>query len=441
MSKTRSMSHLGWPLVVILCSIPVILWAINQPLASRFDSPFVAVLSIGQVMGIIGLTMFAFNLILTTRAKLFENLFGGLNKVFIAHHIIGGLALIFLLAHPIFLALSLVPAGMREAAMLLVPQPGNLPVASGIFALIGLIALLFVTFYTKIPYRVWLLTHKLLGPVFLLATLHVVFTPNALSNDILMKYYLLGLCVLGLAAYVYRTLLPNVFVRRYDYVIQSVEPKATGVTQLNLVPEKRALNFKAGQFIFISFNQKGNPDEWHPFTVSSAPANGELSITVKSLGKFTKTLTELTSENTSQRVRVEGAYGKFSYRNFANTNQIWVAGGIGVTPFLSMANALGPGPYNIDLFYSVKTDAELIDIVKLQGLQSSEVGRNFRVIPFVTERQGYLTTEYIAKTSGPLSEREILLCGPPPMMASLKSQLKAANVKSSNIHSEEFSLS
>ena len=441
MALYRYTSRFGWPLLILLCSLPLIEWIVNKPLASRFDGVVLSMLSIGQVMGIIGLTMFAFNLLLTTRVKWFEDLFGGLNKVFIAHHIIGGLALIFLLAHPVFLVLSLVPSGIHEAALLLVPQTNNLPVASGIFALLGLIALLFVTFYTKIPYRIWLITHKLLGPVFLLATLHVVFTPNGLSNDILLKYYMLGLCVLGLGAYAYRTLLPNVFVRRYIYTVQGFEPKAAGVIKLNLVPEKRALNFKAGQFIFVSFNQEGLPKEWHPFTVSSAPGSGELSITVKSLGGYTKALSALAPVLIGQQVRVEGAYGRFSYRNFANTNQIWVAGGIGVTPFLSMAHALGPGPYNIDLYYSVKSDAELIDVDQLRGLQSLDAGRIFRVIPFVADRQGYLSAKYMEQVTGPLRDRDILLCGPPSMMRSLKSQLKSAGVKPGNIHSEEFSMS
>ena len=434
-------SRLGWPLLIILCLLPTIEWLVFKPLSLRFDGPVTAMLSLGQVMGIIGLTMFSFNLLLTTRVRWFEDLFGGLNKVFIAHHIIGGLTFIFLMAHPVFLALRLVPSGLRQAALLLVPQTNNLPVSAGIIALLGLIALMFVTFYTKLPYRIWLITHKLLGPVFFLAALHVLYTPNDLSADKLLKFYLTALCVLGLAAYIYRTLLPNVFIRRYPYIIQSVEPKGGGVMRMNLVPEKRPMSFKAGQFIFISFHQEGLPREWHPFTVSSGPSSGGFSLTVKALGSYTKVLTTLAPAMTMQHVLIEGAYGRFSYRNFDNHKQVWVAGGIGVTPFLSMADALGPGPYNIDLYYSVKNESELIDIAMLQGLQSLETDRIFRVIPFIGDKQGFLSAKYMQQITGPLAERDILLCGPPPMMQSLKGQLKALGVKKSRIHSEEFSMS
>lgn len=441
MLRFRHTARLGWPILILLCCLPLLEWVVFKPISQRFDGPVTTMLSLGQAMGIVGLTMFAFNLLLTTRITWFEDLFGGLNKVFIAHHIIGGLALIFLLAHPIFLALRLIPSGLRAAALLLVPQTSNLPVAAGIIALLGLIALLIVTFYTKLPYRIWLITHKLLGPVFLLATLHVIFTPNDLSADRLLKFYMLGLCVLGMGAYIYRTLLPNVFVRRYDYIIQSVVPKADGVIQLNLVPQKKALNFKAGQFIFISFHQEGLAREWHPFTVSSAPSGGSLSLTVKTLGGYTKALTAMAPVMTNQHVSIEGAYGRFSYRNFSNTNQVWVAGGIGITPFLSMARALGSGPYNIDLYYSVKSESELIDVAELQGLQSLEHDRIFRVIPFVSDKQGFLSAKYMQQVTGPLAVRDILLCGPPPMMAALKGQLKSVGVKPGSIHSEEFSMS
>jgi predicted ferric reductase len=140
-------------------------------------------------------------------------------------------------------------------------------------------------------------------------------------------------------------------------------------------------------------------------------------------------------------VRVEGAYGRFSYRNFANPNQIWIAGGIGVTPFLSMAQTLGPGSYNIDLYYSVKTASELIDLDVLAAHQSGQPGQVFRTFPFITDTYKiYLSAGILAKNSGDLTKREFLLCGPPVMMQSIKKQLIGLGVKNYQIHSEEFSL-
>jgi predicted ferric reductase len=430
----------GWWFLLGLCAVPVILWAATPSFLERFSTPITTIQSIGQIAALIGFTMFAFNLLLATRIKWFEDLFGGLNKVFIAHHIIGGLALIALLVHPLMMALRYVPISVHEAAMLLVPQTGNLPVAYGIVALSGLIFLLILTFFTKLPYRVWLLTHKFIGVFFFLAILHVMLTPNDLTTNIPLLFWMLGLCGLGLGAYIYRTLLPGIFVRRYDYVVSSAKTVGPGVVQVDLRPVRWAMNFRAGQFLFVSFHHPGISPEFHPFTISAAPGIGDLTITVKSLGSYTGHLIQALPTLTGATAKVEGAYGRFSYGNFGNPRQIWVAGGIGITPFLSMARALGPDVTQVDLYYSVKNETELVGIQELQAVQARGQNQIFRLFPFIADKQGFLTASYLDKTSGGLQGKDILLCGPPPMMKALKQQLGELGVPKRRVHSEEFSL-
>ncbi len=435
-------TKLGWPLLIVICLFPAALWFTGSPVGDRFDTPVHTLYSIGQIAGIIGLTLYSFNLLLSTRIKFFEDLFGGINKVFIAHHLIGGVALIMLLIHPLALSLRMIPSGIHEAALLFVPQLSNLPVAYGIIALYGTIILLILTFYATMPYRIWLLTHKFLGAFFFLAGLHVLLTPNALTEHHALRNYLLGFCVLGILAFVYRTLMPNIFVRRYDYTVSAVLPKAPGVIQIDFAPVKQGLNFKAGQFVFVSFQQEGLSNEWHPFTISSAPSDGSLSITVKSLGSYTRVLTSMSPGMAGMKVRIEGAYGRFSFQNFSSSRQIWIAGGIGVTPFLSMAKSLSGGEFDIDLYYSVKTESEIIDAESLRTAQRDSPGQKFRVVPFVADQQaGFLSGKYINETSGGVSGKDFLLCGPPPMMKAIRKQLRDLGVPNSRIHSEEFSMS
>jgi predicted ferric reductase len=137
---------------------------------------------------------------------------------------------------------------------------------------------------------------------------------------------------------------------------------------------------------------------------------------------------------------VEGAYGRFSYGNFGNSQQIWVAGGIGITPFLSMARALGPDVARVDLYYSVKNESELVGLAELQAVQASGQNQVFRLFPFVADKQGFLTAAYIDQYSGGLQGKDVLLCGPPPMMKALKKQLRDLGVPRRRVHSEEFSL-
>jgi predicted ferric reductase len=225
------------------------------------------------------------------------------------------------------------------------------------------------------------------------------------------------------------------------YTIVKCEPKAIGVIEVTLAPVGERVRFRAGQFIFISFGGDGFSEEWHPFSVSSAETSGNLMIDVKSLGAYTEALTRLLPSMVGMTARVEGAYGRFTYRNFANMNQIWIAGGIGVTPFLSMAQTLGPEAYNIDLYYSVKTASELVDLDTLARHQSLKPNQVFRTFPYITETyKAHLNAEVLAKNSGDLTQRDFLLCGPPNMMQAIRKQLMGLGVRERQIHSEEFSL-
>ncbi len=444
MKKLYRITHyLGWPLLIGLCLLPALRWAEMQPIDTRFDGPVTIMLSLGQLAGIIGLTLFAFNLLLTTRIKFFEDLFGGLNKVFIAHHLIGTIAFVALLAHPVFLALRLVPSSMRDAALLLVPTFGNIPVALGILSLLGLVGLMFITFFMTLNYRTWLLTHKYLGAVFFLAGLHVLLTPNDLSRDHILQTYLLSLVALGLASYVYRTLFPGIFVKRYDYTLQLSKWLNDSTVEVDLIPVKKGLKFDAGQFIFVSFRADGISPEWHPFTVSSAPNDPGIAITIKSLGKYTERLAHFLPAMNGVKVKVEGAYGRFEFKDVGGPNQIWIAGGIGITPFLSLGRSLAASEseFHVDLYYSVKTESELVDLDLLQQAAIALPEKSFRVIPFISDTQGRLTAKYISDNSGGLTGKEILLCGPPPMMSAMRQQLAKLGVHKQHIHSEEFAMS
>lgn len=112
---------LGWGVTVFLCIVPVILWVQIHPLSTIQGFPAI-MLNLGRVTGLIGMVMFALNLVYSTRLRFLERFFGGLNRVYIAHHMLGGLAHIFLAFHPVFLSLRYVTTSLKQAAMILVPN-------------------------------------------------------------------------------------------------------------------------------------------------------------------------------------------------------------------------------------------------------------------------------------------------------------------------------
>ena len=105
-----------------------------------------------------------------------------------------------------------------------------------------------------------------------------------------------------------------------------------------MAPKKGLLAYEAGQFAFFSFAAL-SPRESHPFTIASAPSGENLRIIVKASGDFTSELVR--AVEVGDEVRVEGAYGHLTERHCDSQQEVWVAGGIGITPFLSRAHALG----------------------------------------------------------------------------------------------------
>lgn len=445
----------GWSLIILFCAIPVLPLLLSASFWGT-GSWYGIVSGFGKLTGVVGFILYAINLLLSVRRRWLEKYFNGLNRVYIAHHLTGGIALVLLAFHPLFLSIRYIElsalSSLKDAAHALLPRAITLndnfrvvqqqvAVDNGFIAFTGMVVLLVLTFFIKLPYRVWLFTHKFLGPAFFFAAMHVLFISSDVSRNSFLKGYMLLWALIGLGAFIYRTLFGAIFVRRYPVQVASVQTLPKDVVALDLKPIEDAVPFKPGQFVFVRFNwqkRRGVLPEFHPFSIASAPQEGVIRIVAKALGDHTRAMLNVPVGTIAE---IEGAFGKFSYQRFSSSPQIWVAGGIGITPFLSMAGTLDTNAPPVTLFYSVVERDELIGHQTFASIVP-KTNNKFTYVPFVTnETKKFISADYIAETCGGLQGKEIFLCGPPPMMKALKKQLRAKGVKSINIHSEEFSMS
>lgn len=446
--------YVSWSLIAFFCLVPLVRLAMVSDWPVVISSPGDVMSFIAKASALVGLVLYAINFVLAARLRIIETIFGGLNRAYIAHHITGGLALIILILHPALLAVQRISSDelstFLDAALYLLPRTINaetesslrfgLSMNAGIIAFYGMVLLLILTFFIKLPYQIWLLTHKFLGVAFLLAGIHVVLINSRTSNDVFLRSYILVWVIIGLTAFIYKTLLGNVVLRRADYVVRQVK-HMHAVTDILLDPLRRPLSFKPGQFIFARFlTPKGHEvsREYHPFTIASSPKEKSIRLIAKSLGDYTSQLKHITPGTV---VSLEGAYGKFSYTRFGNSPQIWIAGGIGITPFLSMAKSLEKSEVPIDLIYSVAHRSELIDESFLDETLPGKI-KSFRFFPYIAnEKSGLLNASKVASLCGGLEDKHIFICGPAPMMKDLTVQLRRLGVPKNRIHTEEFSMS
>lgn len=428
-------NNIGILAIIVLAGIPLLLWVGMRPPTDRFADFMTSMRSMAQLAGLIGMVLFAVNLILSARLKYLENYFGGLNRIYIIHHLTGGLAFSLLLVHPLFSAIRLIPVSLSFASALLVPNLNNLPVAYGIMALAIMVLTLFFTFYFRPKYQIWRGLHKYLGLAFFLAGLHVFFIPSDVSSNPLLRFYILTISTVALLFFAYFTLFGKHLVKKYEYKVISVEKLNEKVIELSLRPLAEKIISSPGQFAFFKFYSEKISEEEHPFSISSNPIDRFLRLTVKNLGDFTAQLKQL---EVGAKATVEGPYGKFSYKNARYEKQIWVAGGIGITPFLSMFPDIRDNKYSVNLVYVLAKESEAVHLTEM--ILHAEKNKNFSVSTFDSSKQGRITAEIISRYFGDLSNTSIFLCGPPAMMKSLREQFMALGVVNNNIHSEEFEL-
>lgn len=422
----------GIAIIISLTLIPLFLWL---PYAN-FSNTKQTLLTIGQALGLTGSILFSINFILSGRFKFLEPFFGGLNRIYITHHTIGAIAFIFLLYHPVFITLFYVPISVVSAAKILFSTPSNLPIFLGMIALLVIIITLIITFFIKLPYNIWKYTHKFLGLALFFATLHIYLIPSTVSKNPYLRYYILSIALLGTLSYLYRVIFYRFLVKRLSYTVSQVRLVNQEVTEIILTPQKNHFNYLPGQFIFINFSSLRVTKEVHPFSLTSAPSYPYLSLAVKSSGDYSETLKLLKMGAIAQ---VEGPFGYFTYSRYSTLKQLWIAGGIGITTFLGMARSLTPDtPYAIILYYVVGTPEEAVYLNELQTLTTKVA--NFKIYPYFSKTRGRISAETIANTIFDYKLYEIFLCGPPPMMNSLRSQFRKLGIKNFHIHSEEFSL-
>lgn len=380
--------------------------------------------------------MFAYSLILSTRLRPIEWLFNGLAKLYDAHRWFGKMAFCLILMHVFFLSLKF-GSGYRGGL-------GNLwlsdywPVRWGLVAFYGMSIALLGSTLIRMKHQTFIKLHSLLGGFFVVGAYHG-FAMNAQLKAIpALRYYMLVLIGLASVAYVYHTVLGKWLIKRYKYIVQDVHLLKDNIVEIILTPKWRPISFTPGQFGFVSFNDPAVDNEAHPFGLASHPNQRLLRIVVKDLGDYTGKLDKLSR---GSQVKVEGPFGSFSYLNAKLKRQVWIAGGIGITPFLSMAQSLAADRrkqkrYHIDFFYCTKTKGEAVFTAEMKKL--AQQIPNFTVHLICEASDGFLTAETIAKNSGGLAKKEFFICGPLVMMQALNKQLTKSGVEPELIEMEEF---
>lgn len=399
----------------------------------RLDYAYMA-----KLFAFLAITSLSLSFILSSRTAVIEYLFRGLDKAYNTHQIIGKLSLLFMILHPIFLTASY---GVRAEVL----KTFYLPFYStwhtlGLLSVLIVLILVFITLCSSILYNVWLNTHKFMILALPPALVHSLKLGSEIQNGIL-AYWISAFVLLGIISYLYKAILFGKIGPKSTYVVDSFTKKGN-VTELVLEPLGKTREAKPGQFYFLGFPDLGR--ELHPFSVSKIFQDKRQRYSIKMSGDYTSE--KVLNLRMGDRAILYGPYGSFMNESQKpNADCLLVAGGIGVTPFLSFINGCKDWDFkgHVRLLWSVSTPEDAIYAQEMEEISSLNELFDYEV--WISSINGRVTTSDIISLFAIEKEKlkddiDIFICGPIDFMYGTSKGFENMGLHASKIHLEEFNL-
>ncbi|MEP2775377.1 MAG: ferric reductase-like transmembrane domain-containing protein [Luteolibacter sp.] len=432
---------------VIVITPPVLATALGQ--MGHADDRMARV---GANLALSGFAMVCLQFVLSARISWIERAFG-LDALLAFHRKTGMWAGIFLLAHPLLMA-----AGEAGASLLYATGVERF-IWIGRAALLVLIIQILVSVWKsriRLSYEKWRMLHAVAAWTVLgLGFLHS-WTGGSSLESWAMRVFWIALVAAALGTNVWHKFIRPLRLRTRPFRVKSIFRETEDVHTIVLEPLDggRVRDFLPGQFHFLTPIQTDSeiPSEEHPFTISSCPTeHRSIASSIKQSGDFTTRHIPKISEG--DLFSVLGPFGRFSYRLHPEEKRLlFIAGGIGITPLMSMLRHLGSTGRDdipVTLLYANKCEEDIAFREELIQLSSGGTP-NLEIIHVLSDpppawqgETGHIGKRLIAShLDDPEVDSEditgVYLCGPPAMMESIKKILTELGISNNRVHAEAF---
>ena len=236
----------------------------------------------------------------------------------------------------------------------------------------------------------------------------------------------------------------------YHTVITDIKEETKDVKTFTLTTDKDSdtphlAPFKAGQYITIHVTIGESPVT-RAYSLSSGPslANKDIyKITIKRVENGLVSNYMLDNMQVGDKLDVSKPAGDFGYNPIKDEeNVIAIAGGSGITPFMSLADAILDGTYNCNLtvFYSVRTYEDIIFKKEIEEINKKKKNVKFVITLTREEKEGYLNGHLTKEMLAPYIKEfnTVLMCGPKELYRSMNEILNEFNIPRKSVHYENF---
>ena len=392
--------------------------------------------------GLVALSLLAIAYVLPKRARALSRSLG-IDVVLGVHRLVGLSALAFVFAH-----IVTVLASDRSNLALLDLTSAPARARAAVVASAAMLLLVVTSVWRRRlirRYESWRAVHiSLAVAAVVLAALHVWWLRHLVLQP-RFGWWFLALAAVVVAASLRRWVWRPLSAWKRPYVVDAVRRESPTVSTLVLRPtgHRGMRRFRPGQFAWIRLGSTPMGFEEHPFTIASAPRrSGEIEFTIKQLGDFSGGIAEVA---VGDKVWVDGPHGAFSPDHHRSHGLVLIAGGVGITPMISVLRSLAQRGDQRDhlLFVSARALEELLFREEITELADR---LRLQVVELLdqphegwTGGTGFLDAKVLAANLPPQRGRlDFFICGPPPMVTGVITSLRKIGVAQHRIHTEKF---
>ncbi len=403
--------------------------------AAGFASNTLIVL--GRLTGLFGALLMAFQLLLVARLPWLDRRIG-MDRLTSWHRWTGFSVLWVLLAHAVFITFGYAESSSLDPVNQLIDLAETVEgvlraiVALGIIIVIGVVSARFAR--RRLAYETWHFIHLYTYVAVILAFTHQVAVGTSFTSSPAATAYWYAVWGVALASVVVgRLVLPLWRNWRHQLRVSAVVAESDNVVSVYVTGrDLDKLPARAGQFFLWRFLTKDRWWQANPFSLSAAPDGNQLRLTAKAAGAGSAGLRHL---KVGTRVFAEGPYGAFTTMHRTRPEAVLIAGGVGVTPIRALLEELHG---HAVVIYRVATDRDAVlygELVELAHAKGAEL--HLVTGPAVPDR---LAPAELTRLVPDITDRDVFLCGPPPMMNALIGSLRELGVPKQQVHFERFSL-
>ncbi len=446
---TRSTLRKLLAAAIIILGVALLAAALTIPF--RFESQTMfykfgwdkTLLRAGKMVGLAAAFLLSLQLALAGRLKWLDRIYS-LPALYTAHRYIAYTIVLLVVLHPVLIFIP--------DKLLMIPfETRYWPewVGAGLLVVILLqfgVSRWRTKFFRK--YQKWLWVHRILGiSAMTLLVVHVLYVSETFEIDGLPRYAVMVTAAILILLWVW-VRLKETLIRRKDYRISMVAPAGENAHTIELKSDSgRPFVYLPGQFAFLSFDSIPISKEPHPFTIASSPLRPDtIQFTIRGSGDWTRQTGNL---KVGDRAYLQGPFGHFSNLMIPSHTRsiIMIAGGIGITPMLSMLRHMvdTSDQRSTTLIWSNQTRNHLFAEHELDRM--AEHLTDFTWIPTFTrekseERQfGRLNLKTLEKLLESHDRQAcIFLCGPAAMIRQVSHDLTLLGFQKRSIHFEMFGL-